>query len=1468
MDMNSCLAIADGISDYDRDDLLERLDRLIAAGVPPQRAQVMAIADLLAEAEAEQAELLALAREQHPDAFPQRQGAGGTLDDSGGRPGARRSQEDVPAGPDRQRKRRIAKQAMPADEVRQVVAEIAAQWSNAPKVQVIGSMSDAPEGVRRANQRQLDGGATGEPAAFFAGGRVYIVAGQMRTRADVAEALLHEALGHYGLRGAFGSGIDVVLEELAQQRPDLLAAKGRQYGLDVSRDAHRLAAAEEVLAELAQAAPQLDIVQRAVAAIRAWLRQHMPMLEDLELSDAEMVVRFIEPARRFVVAGSPSVVPWGAVAFERAQHGSGAMAGFRRWLAAQDAPGAANDAAGPFDLAAEPLPDTIDVDGVSRPTRNSQGQPIQAYAEDVRNFWRWFGDSKVVDEQGRPMVVFHGTGADFKRFRPSKRGAFGAGIYFSPDAAEAGFYAEATDGSPLIIPVYLRLENPEVFNRARFGRMRWGTWDKDSPVVADELVHSLMPRGVSDGQVERAHLTRGDGMFGLALRKAMEAAGHDGLMASFLDGSDGGPEIVVFDPRQVKSAISNNGAFDPLVADFQFSRRTDGFTLRPFGRGAQVIEYLQDRYNRWKHAIEDVRKQGGTVTEANDFYLTEERYWGRVGERLDGFHDEVRDFVREVSADDLTLEDVATYAYAMHARERNEHIAAKNAAMPDGGSGMSTADAEAHLAQARRLGTAQALERHAATLQRWVQGTRDVLRDGGLIDDAQHAAWAGSFEHYVPLRGIDGQPEGRSVGRGFNIRGPEGHSAEGRQSQARLILERLVQDRVRALVRSGKNEVLRSLAQFVLDNPSPNLWRIAAVGPAGESNFDAMGERSIEAEPVPADADYVTVKDGGRELRIVIRDQRLLEQLKAIASEENPSMGIAALLWANRLLSRLYTSLSPVFTVINGLRDVQTAAFGIIDEIGFMAAPKLLAKMPKALLDSWRAEAGTRTESYQRFAASGGKTAYFGLKDLDARAAELQDILVDSQRLAADPRKFGPALMRLIEAMNGGIENATRLAAFEVAREAGRSDVAAASIAKNITVNFNRRGTQQAISAWVLFFNPAIQGSARIVQSLTHPRVQATLAVAMMGVAALALRNAGMGEDDDGVAWWDKIPDDVKERNIVIVLPPGATAGEGIAGSKTGRYVKVPMPYGYNFFAVVANQIVDVWRHSQDVRRGRDAVRGSVQAFKGFMNAWVPVGSLGQALTSNGSEDSGKSLILTASPDALDPLVQGLLNQSAFGRQMAPEGPQTRNRPDSQNYYPAQHGTLWQRAASSLNDTTGGGRFTPGWLDVSPATLENLARGYGGGPMMFTMDLINSLYARQSIERGDLEARRLPFAKQFYGQIDNETDRMTGYARLQDVQSKSEPVRAAARVGEMAEARQIAQEGGPLALLGDRALATRQALSEIAKREREIIDSKRSDGDKYALLQHQAAKKRQLLQDFNGVYDRAVQQTIGKEARK
>jgi RNA binding exosome subunit len=159
-------------------------------------------------------------------------------------------------------------------------------------------------------------------------------------------------------------------------------------------------------------------------------------------------------------------------------------------------------------------------------------------------FKAWFGNSKVVDEQGRPEVVYHGTVTreDFEAFEESPRKD---GIYFADKAVVGDYMSGRRDERPRAIPVFLKMENPLIV-------------DSEDPEIR---------RGIKEK--EKGMPIHVDQVRGWAIRLA-RAKGHDGVI--FKNFSDEkyytpfpweGNIYVVFDPKQIKSAIGNVGAFDP-----------------------------------------------------------------------------------------------------------------------------------------------------------------------------------------------------------------------------------------------------------------------------------------------------------------------------------------------------------------------------------------------------------------------------------------------------------------------------------------------------------------------------------------------------------------------------------------------------------------------------------------------------------------------------------------------------------------------------------------------------------------------------------------------------------------------------------------------------------------------------------------------------------------------------------------
>ncbi|AOG22566.1 PLxRFG domain-containing protein [Acidovorax sp. RAC01] len=237
-----------------------------------------------------------------------------------------------------------------------LVDGLTAQWTRAPEIIVARNMQDPkiPQRVRDYDEQLKSQGSDGEARGFIYQGKVYLLSDVLKGPEQIAEVLFHEALGHYGLRGVFGDGLKPILQQMGTMRRKDVLAKAREYGMvakgmsDVATwaamsERDRLSAAEEVLAEMAQTQPTIGFVQRAVAAVRTWLRANVPGFKNLALTDAEIIRSYILPARGFVTRSSETPqqsLERAMMAFSRGA--SGTEAALRELAAEAQAPGNAN----------------------------------------------------------------------------------------------------------------------------------------------------------------------------------------------------------------------------------------------------------------------------------------------------------------------------------------------------------------------------------------------------------------------------------------------------------------------------------------------------------------------------------------------------------------------------------------------------------------------------------------------------------------------------------------------------------------------------------------------------------------------------------------------------------------------------------------------------------------------------------------------------------------------------------------------------------------------------------------------------------------------------------------------------------------------------------------------------------------------------------------------------------------------
>jgi len=192
--------------------------------------------------------------------------------------------------------------------------------------------------------------------------------------------------------------------------------------------------------------------------------------------------------------------------------------------------------------------ESININGTDKTVYNSNGDRIAKSKEALENFYKWFGDSKVVDEQGRPLVVYHGTYAEFNNFNKnmvSNYSAYSKNFYFTENKQRA------TDYGNKILSVYLKSDN---------------LFDVELNLPTREDIEKINKILAKDGlKLEGDYGFNGMYMTGenfLNDLGVMTEQDYDYLLKEIgYDGIKSKDEFIVFNPNQIKST-SNRGTFD------------------------------------------------------------------------------------------------------------------------------------------------------------------------------------------------------------------------------------------------------------------------------------------------------------------------------------------------------------------------------------------------------------------------------------------------------------------------------------------------------------------------------------------------------------------------------------------------------------------------------------------------------------------------------------------------------------------------------------------------------------------------------------------------------------------------------------------------------------------------------------------------------------------------------------------
>jgi hypothetical protein len=739
-----------------------------------------------------------------------------------------------------------------------------------------------------------------------------------------------------------------------------------------------------------------------------------------------------------------------------------------------------------------------------------------------------------------------------------------------------------------------------------------------------------------------------------------------------------------------------------------------------------LVYKLQDKQVDTKRVVDAIRETDKALKDDLDVYLHEELYHGRAARRTEEFvHQELDPLIEEMKGYGVSIEELDQYLHARHAREANAVIAQRNPELQDGGSGMLNQDAAAYFAEtpADKL---KALEAAAAGVDKILRGTNELLVQYQLESAETVHGWTEMFEHYVPLmREDDGRHTGGAgTGQGFSIKGREVKSRTGSTRKVVDILANIAMQRERTIVRGEKNRVAQALVGLAKANPNKDFWHTDSVPTSQVFNKD---KGIVEERPdnLFKQRDNVIVAKvahpGGVHEHAVIfseKDERAMRMAAALKNLDAANLEgvLGASAKVTRYFAAVNTQYNPVFGVINLMRDVQESMVNL-------GATELAGQQLKVARNTMSALRGiygdlraqrkgstTGTEwakLWEEFQEAGGQTGYRQLfATSNDRAQAIKDSLdpyawMDSKwgkvftaggalKVPAKVAQKGAKwFFDWLSDYNEAMENGVRLSAFKAALDHGMSKERAASLAKNLTVNFNRKGqiSQQA-GALYAFFNASVQGTARVGKTLftMEPGKPKTIRLSSLGkkvvlggmlmgtMQAFAMAAAGFRDDDPPQF----------ARNNGLIIPTGGKS-----------YISIPLPMGLRLIPALG-RITTEWALG-GFKKPTDHL---LQLVGLFADSFSPIGSNGLSMQ-------------TLSPTVFDPLVALTENKDFAGRPIA----KTSSNKAIPGYTLARDTstTMGTLVAEAINYLSGGTKYTAGVVSPTPDQVQYLLDQITGG---------------------------------------------------------------------------------------------------------------------------------------------------------
>lgn len=477
----------------------------------------------------------------------------------------------------------------------------------------------------------------------------------------------------------------------------------------------------------------------------------------------------------------------------------------------------------------------------------------------------------------------------------------------------------------------------------------------------------------------------------------------------------------------------------------------------------------------------------------------------------------------------------------------------------------------------------------------------------------------------------------------------------------------------------------------------------------------------------------IVVKRGGRDYVITINgNPRAAQALNGQTNPDNDMSGaIGAILRAgeniNRQLSAFYTTRNPDFIVSNFMRDMlytntmtwirESPNYALRFHRNYMYAnpvriKQLLAKHRKGTLDM-----SNKTEAmFHQFMMNGGETGYANIRDIEQHKNDIRRELKKSNG-KIPVKKAWDLLGERFDEYNRAVENCARFAAFMTSREMGRSIDRAIYDAKEISVNFNKKGSGAKFydstgqtkagnaSALVsglgrsgyVFWNAAIQGTANFGRQMKrHPAKAFTGIAAMFLLGAIVAYLGGDDDDDDDKNAYYNLPEYVRRSNILF------RAGNS--------WVSIPLPVEYRAVYGMGELMISVLNGKEHLTDGEIA-----EAITGQATQILPIDFL-----------EGGGGLNAFVPSAYKPLWEAYVAEKSWtGMPLYKDTPYNKDMPEWTKAYKSANKYI-VGLANAMNEATGGDPYTKGTIDFNPAKIEYMLNGYFGG-VFGTIDKLSKM---------------------------------------------------------------------------------------------------------------------------------------------